>query len=86
MEYWEIQTVPVDDKSMLLRLGVNGGMVKRGNPEQKPVNYISVESIGESMEKARKLGGKIVSSKQEVSNVGWIATAVDPEENHIALL
>ena len=38
------------------------------------------------MEKARKLGGKIVSSKQEVSNVGWIATAVDPEENHIALL
>jgi predicted enzyme related to lactoylglutathione lyase len=24
--------------------------------------------------------------KQEVPNVGWIATAMDPEETHIAML
>jgi predicted enzyme related to lactoylglutathione lyase len=86
MEYWMIQTVPVDEKGMLLRPGVNGGMYKKERPEQKPVNYISVDSIDESIEKVTKLGGKIISPKQEVPNVGWIATAVDPEGNQIALL
>ena len=86
MEYWMIQTVPVDEKGMTLRPGVNGGMVKKERPEQKPVNYISVESIDESIEKVIKLGGKIASPKQEVPNVGWIAIAMDPEGNHIALL
>ena len=86
MEYWMIQTVPVDEKGMALRPGVNGGMVKKESPEQKPVNYISVENIDESIEKVKRLGGKIMSPKQEVPNVGWIATAVDPEGNQIALL
>jgi len=86
MEYWMIQTVPLDEKGMLQRPGVNGGMVSKDSPEQKPVNYISVESIDTSIEKVKKLGGKIISPKQEVPNVGWIATALDPEGNHIALL
>lgn len=86
MEYWMIQTVPVDEKGILLRPGVNGGMYKKQQAEQKPVNYISVDSIDESIEKVTKLGGKIISPKQEVPNVGWIATAVDPEGNQIALL
>ena len=86
MEYWMIHTVPVDEEGMLLRPGVNGGMVKKERAEQKPVNYISVESIDESIEKVKALGRKIVIKKQEVPNVGWIATAVDPEGNQIALL
>lgn len=86
VEYWMIQTVPTDDNGMLQRPGVNGGMVKKESPEQKPVNYISVESIDESIEKVKRLGGDIVSPKQEVPNVGWIVTAVDPEGNQIALL
>lgn len=86
MEYWMIQTVPTDDKGMLQRPGVNGGMLKKQNPEHKPVNYISVEDIDESVEKVKKLGGKIILPKQEVPTVGWIATAVDPEGNQIALL
>jgi len=86
MEYYMIQTVPTDDKGMLLRPGVNGGMTKKESPDQKPVNYISVECIDESIKMVKKLGGKIVSPKQEVPNVGWIATAMDPEGNHIALL
>ena len=86
MEYWMIKTVPLDEKGMLQRPGVNGGMVRKDSPEQKPVNYISVESIDTSIEKVKNLGGKIISPKQEVPNVGWIATALDPEGNHIALL
>ena len=86
MEYWMIQTVPTDDKGMLQRPGVNGGMIKKQNPEHKPVNYIAVESIDESIEKVKKLGGKIIMPKQEVPTVGWIVTAIDPEGNQIALL
>jgi uncharacterized protein len=86
MEYWMIQTVPTDDKGMLQRPGVNGGMLKKQSPEHKPVNYISVENIDESIEKVKKLGGKIITPKQEVPNVGYIATATDPEGNQIALL
>ena len=86
IEYWMIYTVPVDEKGIALRPGVNGGMIKKESAEQKPVNYISVESIDKSIEKVKKLGGKIVTPKQEVPTVGWIATAVDPEGNPIALL
>jgi len=86
VEYWMIQTVPVDEKGMALRPGVNGGMIKKESSEHKPVNYISVESIDESIEKVTRFGGKIVIPKHEVPNVGWIATAMDPEGNQIALL
>ncbi len=86
MEYWMIGTVPVDDNGMALRPGVNGGMYKRERPENKPVNYISVESIDKSIKLVKTLGGKIVQEKQEVMGVGWVAIALDPEGNPIAML
>jgi predicted enzyme related to lactoylglutathione lyase len=86
IEYWVIQTVPVDPKGMLIRPGVNGGMYKRLGPESKPVNYFSVESISDFLEKIVKLGGKVTQPKQEVQEVGWIAAAEDPEGNAFALL
>jgi len=84
--YWMIETVPADEKGTPLRLGVNGGMYKKDSPELKPVNYISVESIDEYIEKIKTLGGKIVQPKQEVPDVGWIAVALDPEGNQFAML
>jgi len=84
--YWIIEAVPTDEKGIPLRPGVNGGMYKKDRPELKPVNYISVESIDEYIEKIKALGGKIVQPKQEVPDVGWIAIALDPEGNHFAML
>jgi predicted enzyme related to lactoylglutathione lyase len=58
-------------------------------PEQKdakPVNYITVENIGEYIEKVTKLGGKILMPKQQVPTVGYIALAMDPEGNSFGLL
>ena len=86
IEYWVIQTVAIDSKGMLIRPGVNGGMYKRMGPESKPVNYISVESINDFLDKIMKAGGKVTQSKQEVPEVGWIAAAEDPEGNAFALL
>ncbi len=86
MEYWSIETVPVDKNGMPIRPGVNGGMMKRASPEQKPINYIAVESVDECSRKIEDLGGKVIIGKQEVPGVGWWALAVDPEGNAFAIL
>jgi predicted enzyme related to lactoylglutathione lyase len=86
IDYWVIQTVPVDSNGMTLRPGVNGGMFKKQQPEVKPLNYFSVESINDYLTKILRLGGKVISPKQEVPNVGWIAAAEDPEGNQFAVI
>jgi predicted enzyme related to lactoylglutathione lyase len=85
MEYWGIQTVPVDEKGMAMRPGVNGGMMKKQRPEHKSVNYISVESVDEYSKKVVTLGGQIVVPKMEIPGMGWWALALDPEGNQIGL-
>ena len=85
LDYWLIQTVPVDEKGAPLRPGVNGGMFRKQQPEMKTINYFAVESINDYLDKIQKLGGKVISPKQEVPNVGWTAAAEDPEGNQFAL-
>jgi predicted enzyme related to lactoylglutathione lyase len=86
MEYWMIETVPVDEKGNTVRPGVNGGIMKRQNPEHKPVNYIAVESVDDYVKKIEALGGKVVVPKMEIPGVGWWALALDPEGNQFAIL
>jgi len=86
IEYWMIETVPVDEKGMPIRPGVNGGMMKRQQPEHKPVNYIAVESVDEYTKKIKALGGKVLVPKTEVPGIGWWALALDPEGNQFAIL
>jgi len=86
IEYWMIETVPVDKRGMPIRPGVNGGMMKRQQPEHKPVNYIAVESVDEYTKKIEALGGKVLVPKMEVPGIGWWALALDPEGNQFAIL
>jgi len=86
IEYYVIETVPVDENMMPIRPGVNGGMYKKDEQDVKPVNYISVESIDDYVEQFKALGGMIIRSKQEVPGVGWVALALDPEGNQFAML
>ena len=86
VEYWGIATVPVNEKGMPQRLGVNGGMMKRQNPEHKPVNYIAVESVDEYVKKIEALGGRVIVPKMEVPGIGWWALALDPEGNQFAIM
>ena len=86
IDYWLIETVPVNEQGMTVRPGVNGGMYKKEHPELKPVNYILVEDIDEYIQKIKQLGGTITQPKQEVPGVGWIALATDPEDNPFAII
>jgi predicted enzyme related to lactoylglutathione lyase len=49
------------------------------------MNYFSVESINDFLDTIEKLGGKVIQSKKEVAEIGWIAAADDPEGNLFAL-
>ncbi len=86
MDYWMVYTVPVDKDGIPVRQGVNGGMMKKQNPEHKATNYISVESVDEYTKKIEELGGKIIVPKTEIPNIGWWAMALDPEGNHFAIM
>ncbi len=85
MDYWLIETVPVDKQGQPIRPGVNGGIYKKETPEIKPLNYINVESVDEYIEKIKALGGKIIVPKQEIPKTGWTAIAMDPEGNYFGL-
>jgi hypothetical protein len=85
IEYWNIETVPTNERGEPIRRGVNGGMMKKQNPEHKPVNYISVESIEEYGKKIEKLGGKVITPKEEVPGMGRWVLALDPEGNLFGL-
>ncbi len=86
MSYIMLHTVPTDEKGMLKEPGVNGGMYQRTAKEQVPINYISVESVEEYMEKATSWGGKVIAPKQHIPHVGFIAWIADPEGNPIGLI
>jgi uncharacterized protein len=81
MEYYTITTVPVDEKGNLLRPGVNGGLYRRDQPMQQPVNYVWVESVEEYSKKIEAVGGKVVVPKMEIQGMGWFALGQDPEGN-----
>lgn len=61
--------------------GVNGGMMKKMDANQMPVNYVLVESVDDFSKKIQSLGGKIVVPKSPVPNLGAFALALDPEGN-----
>ena len=76
MDYWMIKTRDKDDSA-----GVNGGMMKKTDPNQTPLNYVLVESVDEFSKKLVQLGGKIIMPKTEIPNMGHFAVALDPEGN-----
>jgi predicted enzyme related to lactoylglutathione lyase len=61
-------------------------MLKKQNPQHRPVNYIAVESVDDYASKIEKLGGKIIVPKMEVPGIGWWAFALDPEGNQFAIM
>lgn len=87
MDYWLVETVPVNKEGQLIRQGVNGGLYQKEKKSENmtPLNYINVESVDEYIEKIKALGGKIIVPKQEIPDTGWTAIAVDPEGNYFGL-
>ncbi len=80
MEYWIIKTRDKNDS-----VGADGGMMKKMDPNQTPLNYILVESVDEFSKKLVQLGGKIIMPKTEIPTMGHFAVALDPEGNRFGI-
>jgi uncharacterized protein len=85
MEYWMVETVPTDAEGRPVRQGVNGGLMPRMFPGHVPVNYIAVDNLDESVEKAERLGAKVLMRRHPVPGMGWFAQLADTEGNVFAM-
>jgi predicted enzyme related to lactoylglutathione lyase len=79
--YWIVRTVPTDETGRPTRPGVNGGLMKKQNPQQPWANYFLVECVDEAGKKAEALGGQIVLPKTPVPGMGWFLYIKDTEGN-----
>jgi predicted enzyme related to lactoylglutathione lyase len=80
MDYWNILT---GDKS---EPGIDGGLVKRQNPDTRVENVIDVRSVDEYIEKVESAGGKMISPKTPIPGVGFIAWFKDTEGNVLGIM
>jgi uncharacterized protein len=71
--YWLIQTGEEGAP------GINGGMMKRRDPQQPATNVIDVPSVDEYCDRITAAGGEIVVPKMAVPGVGWLAYFKDPD-------
>ena len=88
MDYRLIKTVDTDAKGMPTQTGgINGGLMKRpaGYEGRAWVNYVNVESLEASIDRAQKLAAKMMKGKSSVPGMGWFAMLIDPQGNPFAL-
>lgn len=74
-EYWSAIT-GTDDTP-----GINGGVLKKRDPQQPIANSIEVLNLDRTMAEVEKAGGTIVVSKMPIPGVGWLAYFKDPDGN-----
>jgi predicted enzyme related to lactoylglutathione lyase len=87
MSYTLIKTVETDAKGTPTQPGgINGGLMKRPAPELRGfINYVNVESVDGALERAQKLGAKVMRSRSPVPGMGWFAMLLDPQGNPFAV-
>jgi predicted enzyme related to lactoylglutathione lyase len=79
--YWLITTKEKQESP-----GVNGGMAKKTDANQRPTNYVQVESIDDYLKKIEQNGGKTVMPRTVVPKMVIFAIAIDPEGNPLGLV
>ena len=88
MDYGFIRTVETDSKGHPSQTGgINGGILKRpaGYEARAWINYVNVESIEASIDRAQTLGAKLMKGKSAVPGMGWFAMLIDPQGNPFAI-
>jgi uncharacterized protein len=84
---WRFQKTPIPGPEYWLcdtgeeEPGINGAVMQRQHEQQPWMNYVDVESIDATIEKATKLGAKVALPRMPVADLGAIAAIIDPEGN-----
>lgn len=74
-EYWSVTTGDAAEP------GINGGLMKKRDPNQPIANLIQVQDIDKKMEEITAAGGTIVVPKMPIPGVGFLAYFKDPDGN-----
>jgi len=86
MDYTMLYTTEVDKEYMPKEPGaINGGMWKREKGDEKPVLVINVASVDDYAKKIEGKGGKILTPKTTVGDMGYYAKFSDPEGNVLGI-
>ena len=86
---WEVQN-PDDDEGYWLvttgtgEPGIDGAFIARQHAPQL-VNIIGVDSLDDSLDKAKAAGAELVRDKEVIPGVGTAAYIKDPEGNTVGL-
>lgn len=80
MKYYSVETSGLDGAE-----GITGGIAEKGPENQELVVYIGVDNIEKYSKKIEENGGKILTSKMAVPDMGYLIVCKDPENNTIGL-
>ncbi|GAA2524386.1 hypothetical protein GCM10010201_23600 [Pilimelia columellifera subsp. columellifera] len=86
LDYTIVHTTPTDADGMTTEPGaINGGICKRESPVTGPVITIDVSDIDATLTQIERAGGKTVSGKEPVGDMGFAAYFNDPDGNLVGL-
>ena len=85
---WDIEEVPGFEGYPMWQAPntiSGGGLAPREDGFTAPRSYVEVDSVDDSLALARKLGGKVLMEKMEISPTSWWAVVEDTEGNPIGM-
>jgi predicted enzyme related to lactoylglutathione lyase len=84
--YTTATTVPIDDKMMPTEPGaINGGFTGKSSETPSPVITIGVDAIDDTLKKVEAGGGKTITPRTPIPNMGAFAYFKDSEGNVMGL-
>jgi predicted enzyme related to lactoylglutathione lyase len=86
MDYTMVSTTPSGPDGMPTEPGaINGGMMPRQGPVTSPVITVNVDDVDAALAKLEQLGGKTITGRQAVADMGFSAYFQDTEGNVVGL-
>ncbi|HEX3298795.1 MAG TPA: VOC family protein [Actinomycetota bacterium] len=86
VSYTTATTVPIDDNRMPREPGaINGGFTSKSKETPAPVITIGVASIDDTLKKVEASGGKVVTPRTPIPDMGAFAYFTDSEGNTMGL-
>ena len=85
---WKVTQMPeMDYATFEADSGLGGGFSPIGphNPPGSVIVYVDTDDIIASLDKAVRLGGKVMVPQTEIPGMGWFAIFSDPTGNQLGL-
>ena len=85
MSYTLASTGPTGDQGASEPGYINGGLLRRQNPNDTPIVVIDVDDIDATLARIEEHGGQTLLGRQAVGEMGWAAYFKDVEGNAMGL-